>query len=295
MVKELNNITAENKHQTATLEKGENDISYISSGELDYTDIIAMGKGLNVISEFFDVNAAAIINKANISAVALGKSLEDALQKAIDSNPIDYMNSVLVVSSEVNSDIAKLLENTNKIAAPKFTPNAEELLAKKGVTYVKINTPLKDYKKFLSESIKITPFGILKQTPNMSELNKDTFKILSKTKPTVEQIEDAVFAWKISKHANSRAIVIAKDLCTVAISQGLGASSAEYALDFSCDSSKDAIMAMDLPAAIHDINVAAQGRISTIIAPSAAADVINMADKYNMVLITTGITNALYS
>ena len=58
----------------------------------------------------------------------------------------------------------------------------------------------------------MTPLGTLTQTPNLSELNKETFKVVSKTKPTVEQIEDDVFAWKVAKHANSHAIVIAKDL-----------------------------------------------------------------------------------
>ena len=55
-------------------------------------------------------------------------------------------------------------------------------------------------------------------------LNKDTFKVETKSKPTVEQIEDAVFAWKVAKHNNSQAIVIAKDLKTTAIAQGLQSS-----------------------------------------------------------------------
>ena len=58
--------------------------------------------------------------------------------------------------------------------------------------------------------------------------------------------------------------------------------------------SKDAILASDMPVTIHDINVAAQGRIGLVIFPSASADVITMVDKYNMALITTGITNILY-
>ena len=58
--------------------------------------------------------------------------------------------------------------------------------------------------------------------------------------------------------------------------------------------SKDAVLASDMPVTIHDINVAAQGRIGLVILPSANADVITMVDKYNMALITTGMTNILY-
>ena len=129
---------------------------------------------------------------------------------------------------------------------------------------------------------------------NLNELNKDSFKVVSKQKPTVEQIEDAVFAWKVAKHNNSQAIVVAKDLKTAAIAQGLQSASVEFALDYSCDSSKEAVLASDMPITIHDVNVASQGRISLIIVPSAPKDVINQADKYNMSVITTGFTNILY-
>ena len=71
-------------------------------------------------------------------------------------------------------------------------------------------------------------------------------------------------------------------------------ASVEFALDYSCDMSKDAVLASDMPVTIHDINVAAQGRIGLVILPSANADVITMVDKYNMALITTGMTNVLY-
>ena len=120
------------------------------------------------------------------------------------------------------------------------------------------------------------------------------FKVVSKQKPTVEQVEDAVFAWKVAKYVSSQSIVIAKDLKTTAISQGLKTASVEFALDYSCDMSKDAILASDMPLTVHDINVASQGRIGLIIVSSADKDVINQVDKYGIGLITTGITNILY-
>lgn len=284
----------ENAHQKAAIERNEKTIDYETSKSLSYTDIATIVRGLNVISEFFDVNAVVTASGAGICAVALGKSLEDAMLKVMDSNPVDFMNAIVLVSTEVDGEIAKMLKSSNKIVAPKFTKNAIEILERHDVCYVTINTPLKDYKNHLSNDIKVTPLGTLIQEPNLSELTKDSFKIMSKVKPTVEQIEDAVFAWKIAKHVNSQAIVVAKDLKTTAISQGLHRASVEFALDYSCDMSKDAILASDMPVTIHDINVAAQGRIGLVILPSASADVITMVDKYNMALITTGITNILY-
>jgi len=284
----------ENTFQKAEIEENDKTIDYEISGNLTYTELISVVKGLNLVSEFYDVNCACSVKGSGICAVALGQALADAVQKVMDSNPIDFMTSVIVVSTEVDSEIARFLKDSNIIAAPKFTANALEILNTRNVRYVTVKTPLKDYKKYISNDIKVTPLGTLTQTPNLSELDKDTFKIVSKAKPTTEQIEDAVFAWKTAKHCNSQAIVIAKDLKTNAIAQGLQSAAIEFVLDYSCDSSKDAILASDLPLTIHDIDVASQGRIGLIILPFAEKDIISKADKYNMVVITTGFTNILY-
>ena len=283
-----------NSHQTASIEKNEKMIDYSSSKPLSFLDIMSIERGLNVISEFFDVNAVVTTSNTGICAVALGKSLEEAILSAIDGNPIDFLNSNVIVSAEVDSDVVKMLKISNIIVAPKFTKNAIEFMETHDIGYVTINTPLKEYKKYLSNVVHTTPLGTLVQTPNLSELDKDTFKVISKVKPTVEQIEDAVFAWKIAKHAKSQAIVIAKDLKTSAISQGLQGSFVEYALNYSCEMAKESVMASDMPLTVHDINAAVQNRIGLIIVPSASKEVIEAVDKYNVALITTGITNILH-
>jgi len=293
-IDEIKIVNGENAFQNASFENNDKTIDYETSKNLSYTDMISLLKGLDVISEFYDVKAAVSTSGAGICAVSLGKTLEEAIVNVVDSNPIDFMSSTVVVSSEVDSEVAKLLKDTNRIAAPKFTQNAIEYLEAHDVCYITIKTPLKDYKKYLSNDVKVTPLGTLTQTPNLSELTKDSFNIVSKTKPTVEQIEDAVFAWKVAKHANSQAIVIAKDLKTTAIAQGLQSASVEFAVDYSCEMSKDAILASDMGITKHDIDVAAQGRIGLVILPFASRDLIAATDKYNMAVITTGFTNILY-
>lgn len=291
---EIQIVNGENISQKANIEFTEQTIDYETSNNLNYDDILSITKGLNVISEFYDVQAAVSVTPTGICAVSLGKTLEDAVMNIMDSDPIDFMLSTVVLSSEVNSDTAKLLKDTHIIVAPNFTKNSVEYLETHNITYVKIKTPLKDYKQYLPNKTVVTPLGTLTETPNFNELDKDSFKAVTKVKPTVEQIEDAVFAWKVAKHSNSRAIVIAKDLKTTSISQGLQSASIEYALDYSCDRSKEAVLSSDMEISLHDLNVAAQGRISLIIVPQASKELVNAADKFNMAIITTGFTNILY-
>ena len=184
------------------------------------------------------------------------------------------------------------------VVAPDFEQDALKILAETNYTKViKLNTPISDYKKLLCEEIKITPLGTLIQDVNKSELDKDLFKVVTKNKPTTEQIEDAIFAWKVAKYARSSSVVIATDFKTVAIGQGHvnSVTVLEQALNYACDASKSAIAAFDEPIPTAEcIYAAAQGRIGLIIQPGGAVkdnEIIALADKYNIVMITTGIKN----
>ena len=150
-------------------------------------------------------------------------------------------------------------------------------------------------KLFLNTEVKVTPFGVLVQEPDVKQLDKDLFKTVTKEKPTAEIVEDLIFAWKIVKHVKSNAIVVAKDFKTLGICGGQTSriDALEIALNRACDSSKDAVLASDgfFPA-IDNIHSSAQGRIKAIIQPGGSikdSDVIATADKYGIAMVTTGI------
>ncbi len=266
--------------------------------ELSYNNILDMTAATNIVSEFYDVPAVAIVKHLAPCGVALGKDILDAYLKAFDCDPISAFGGIVAFTQGVNVEVAKLLNSVflEVIIAPDYDKEALDILKnKKNIRIVKLNTPLEDYKKIANEEIKITPFGVLIQDTDKKELDKDTFKVVTKTKPTAEQIEDAIFAWKVAKHAKSNAIVIAKDFKTLAIGQGQTSrvSAMEWSLDYACEGSKDAVAASDgfFPA-IDNIQAAAQGRIALIIQPGGSIkdkDVIQEANKHNIAMITTGI------
>lgn len=290
----------ENPHQQAGLYKSDTLVNYeiLWGKELSYNNILDMTAAVNIVSEFYDVAAVAIIKHTMPCGVALGKDILDAYKKAFDCDPVSAFGGIVAFSQGVNVEIAKHLNSVflEVVIAPEFDKEALEILkGKKNLRIVKLNTPLNEYKKFVTEEIKITPFGVLIQDSDKKELDKDSFNVVTKTKPTAEQIEDAIFAWKVVKHAKSNAIVIAKDFKTLAIGQGQTSRicSMEWALDYACEGSKDAVIASDgfFPA-VDNIQAAAQGRIALIIQPGGSikdADVIAEADKYNISMITTGI------
>lgn len=291
----------ENPHQIAGLyDFGEKLVDYevLGGKELSYNNMVDVTSALNIVSEFFDVNAAAIIKHTNPCGVALGKTLEEAWDRALDCDPLSAFGGIVAFSKKVGLNIAQKLTKMflEVIIAPDFDEEAiEELKHKKNLRIIKINTPLDEYRNFIDKEIKLTPFGALIQEKDTKELDVETFKVVTKEKPTAEMIEDMVFAQKIAKHLKSNAIVVAKDLKTLGICGGQTSrvGAVEIALMRVTDSAKDAIIASDgfFPAT-DNITVAAQHRIKGIIQPGGSIkdkDVIELADKLNICMITTGI------
>lgn len=277
--------------QSARLYKTQDIIDYTSSADLAYADIINLTLAMNVLSEFYDVCATVLVKNNTLTGVALGATMIESFEKAVDCNPIDSICGVVAFSKKLTIDIARLLTSQHVVVAPELDNEVKDLFDNKKIKFVEIKTPLKEYKNYLIEEIFVTPFGTIVQDKNKKELDKESFKVVSKTKPTVEQIEDAIFAWKITKYIRSAGVVVAKDFKMTGISQGLQTPAFEYALNVACDNAKEAVLASDVPLSVHDLNVAVQDRISLIIQPGVSQDVLKQADKFNVAMITTGISN----
>lgn len=294
-----------NPHQKAGLYKSKvmADYRLLNDAELSYNDILNVSTAVDIVSEFYDVNAVAIVKHNIPCGVALGRTIFDAYTKAFDCDPFATFSGTIAFSQNVNFEIAKHLSSMSVkvVIAPYYDDDALEHLKKnKDLKIVRLSTELKNYKNLKTEEINVTPFGTLIQDNNRSELDKDLFRVVTKTKPTAEQLEDAIFAWKVSKFSRSNSAVVAKDFKTVAISQGQTnlVTATELAMNTACEGSKEAVLSVDeaIPAA-ECVNAAVQGRISLIIQPGGSVrdkEVIAAADKYGIAMVFTGIRNLGY-
>lgn len=296
----------ENITQAAAISPVENGIEYeiLSDNEaLEYIDYLNLSKVLEILAEFFDVNASAIAKENQICAAALGSSAMKAFEKVIDCDPLSLADGTIGFSKEVTEEIAKQVTamKVRNLIAVQFEKSALDYLAKNSeINVIQIKSPLQEVLGFNTQDVKLTPFGYLIQEQNQSKLTKSSFKVAGKTKPTQQLAEDAIFAWKISKYAKSKSAVIAKDLAVKAIVQGRtnNIDVAEAAMDLACENSKDAVLALDGVVENEEvINAAIQGRIGLIIEAGDGANsakIAKLADKYNISLITTGIRNNRY-
>lgn len=270
---------------------------------LEYVDYLNLTCVVEILGEFFDVNAVSLAKDGRLCAAALGSSDSAAFEKIIENEPLSITDAAIGFSKEVSVETAKQLKNMQirNLIAPKFSKEALKYLTEMtDINIIQIKSPLQELLGFTAKDIKVTPFGYLIQEQNHSKLTKSTFKVAGKTKPTQQMAEDAIFAWKIAKYTKSNSAVIAKDLSTKAIIQGCQnpVDGVEKAMDYACENSKDAVLALD--GVIENeaiLNAAIQGRIGLIIESGNGVNsnkIAKLADKYNIVMIKTGIKNYRY-
>ena len=296
----------ENIHQPAVISPVPDGLDYEIMGEnddLEYLDFLNMTKAVEVLAEFFDVSACSLSNEAKLCAVALGSSSDVAFGKILENDPVSVAGGTVCFSKEVTNDIALQLKamKVRNVLAPSYDKVALDYLIKcTGLHVIKIKSPLQELLGFNTKDIKVTPFGYLIQEQNTSKLTKSSFKVAGKIKPTQQLAEDAIFAWKIAKYSKSKVAVVVKDLATRAIVQGEKdlADAAENAMDISCESSKESVLAVDGVIEQEEvIDAAIQGRVGLIIeaGDSEKSDkIVKLADKYNICIINTGIRNNRY-
>lgn len=297
--------SGENLNQAAAISPIENGLEYeiLSENEnLEYIDYLNLTKAIEVLGEFFDVNAVSLSKESSLCAVALGNSLENAFEKIMECEPLSITGGTIGTTKEISDKLAKTLRTMKirNIIAPKFSKEAIEELTKESINIIKISSPLQELLGFCEKEIKTTPFGYLVQEPNHSKLTKSTFKPAGKIKPTQTQAEDAIFAWKIAKYTKTCSAVITKDLSTKTIIQGCKdlETACELAMNYACENSKEAVLALDnVIESEQIINTAIQGRIGLIIESGNGINsnkVSKLTDKYNIALIQTGMRNNKY-
>jgi len=286
----------ENPHQKAAMYSdgsgaGVANCRQIQGKELSFNNIVDLQAAWDLAQEF-DGPVCAIIKHTNPCGTATGKSLAEAYEKALECDPVSAFGGVIGVNRTVDGDAAEAMARLflEVIAAPGFDDTAKaKFAARKNLRLVEIsNIPQKWVLKNVSG-------GILVQDADVRPLQKDDLKIVTKRQPTPEENRALVFAWKVSKHVKSNAIVYARDGQTVGVGAGqmsrvdsckIGAMKAVLPL-------KGTVAASDaffpFPDGVEEI---ARVGATAIIQPGGSvrdAEVIEAADRLGLAMIFTGV------
>ena len=288
----------ENPHQESGIysKKSEMDIKQIHGKQLSYNNFNDIFAALTISKSLPKNRGTVIVKHANPCGVSIKKNHLDSYKSAFACDPVSAFGGIV----SCNFRITKLLAlELNKlflevIVANNFDTNALKILRKKknlrliDASNYKINNDLK-YVSFSNE--------ILIQSEDLKKFSTKDFKIVSKRKPTSEEMKNLIFAFNICRYVKSNAIVLAANETTIGIGSGQPSR---------LDSCKIAIEKMkkfnqtneNLVAAsdaffpfVDGVEKLVQSGVRAVIQPSGSIrdkDIIKFANETNTVLIFSG-------
>jgi phosphoribosylaminoimidazolecarboxamide formyltransferase/IMP cyclohydrolase len=186
------------------------------------------------------------------------------------------------------------------IVAPGYTPGALKILgAKDGFEIVEVppmDDPEPDGLGGGSRDVDLKRIGggILVQTEDSVEEDRDELQVVTRRHPTLEELTDLLFAWRAVRHVRSNAVVLTKRHVMIGMGAGQPSRvvSVEIALRKAGERAPLSVMASDAYFPFPDgIQLAAQAGVTAIIQPGGSTRdemAIEVADRHHMAMVFTG-------
>ncbi|MGA7161053.1 MAG: bifunctional phosphoribosylaminoimidazolecarboxamide formyltransferase/IMP cyclohydrolase [Bacteroidota bacterium] len=210
----------ENPHQQAALYgEFEHCFKKLHGKEMSYNNIIDTTAAVNLLSEFVEPTAV-IIKHTNPCGAGKGSTIAEAYQRAIATDPKSAFGGIVAVNRPLDMAAAELINQifTEIIIAPSFPPNVLEYLMKKKERRLVQQTG--DIRSVVELDIRKVTCGLLVQSPDKVRIAPEDLRTVTERKPTADEVEAMIFAWKIAKHVKSNAIVYAVKDNTIGIGAG---------------------------------------------------------------------------
>lgn len=218
----------ENPHQAAAFYHTGNERPGVASAkqvqgkELSYNNLNDTDAAFELVAEFDpSTPAVAIIKHANPCGVSIGGDLRSAYENALRCDPVSAFGGIIALNQKITAQAAeKIVEIfTEVVVAPDADDDALSIFAKKKNLRLLLTgaLPAPD-----AEGLFVKPLagGFLVQSRDNRCVTQSDLKVVTKRKPSPQELEDMLFAFKVAKHVKSNAIVYAKDQATVGIGAG---------------------------------------------------------------------------
>lgn len=290
--------------------------------ELSFNNYLDLTAAMEAARDF-DEPTAIIIKHLNPCGAASAATLAEAFSDAWTADPISAFGSVLGFNREVDEDLAQIIFNSDylqdvvapryreesgdyestiiaafveAIIAPGYTPAALEILKSRSSNMrVLLQPDFAPAERVSDYDIKKIPGGIVAQTPDAQSVKKADLKVVTRKKPTPEQMESLLFADRVAKHVKSNTIVLVQGKMVVGCGAGQMSrvDSAVIAARKAGNRAKGACLASDAMFPARDgLDAAAQTGCVAIIQPGGSKrddEVIAAADEHGIAMVLTGM------
>lgn len=293
----------ENPHQSAAFyvereikESCVSNAKQLQGKELSFNNILDIDGAYETVKEFHEI-AAVIIKHTNPCGVAISSgSLADAYRNARAADPVSSFGGIAGLNRIVDAEIAEEITSTfmEAVIAPGYTPDALEVF-KKSKNLRLLQAPIFAGHHPGGLDIKKVVGGALVQDRDLGNIEEKDLKVVTRRRPSDEELKALVFAWKVCKHVKSNAIVYALENRTVGIGAGQMSrvDSSKIAAIKAQSSLKGTVVASDAFFPFRDgVDTVAGAGATAIIQPGGSMrdeEVINAADEHGLAMVFTGM------
>jgi phosphoribosylaminoimidazolecarboxamide formyltransferase/IMP cyclohydrolase len=289
----------ENQHQAAAAyrrvhETGAGIVGarVLQGQEPSLNDLLDLDAGARLVADL-PTPSVALIRHTDPIGVATAETALGALTRAIETDAAASSGSTIVLNVPIDRAVAAVIASGTfeSVLAPALADDgaAEALRTREELTVVI------DPSHRTTELDMIGVNGaVLLQTADTGNIDRSQLRVVTERRPTLDELTDLLFSWRVVRHIRSNAIVVARGAATL----GIGAAqvnrrvAVDIALSQAGERARGAVMASDayFPFA-EGIAAAAAAGITAIVQPGGSrrdAAAIEIADRHGIAMVFTG-------
>ena len=275
--------------------------------ELSYNNLADADAAWECVKSF-DEPACVIVKHANPCGVAVGRDSAAAYAKAFATDPASAFGGIIAFNRPLDRVAAQAVSKqfVEVLIAPAYAGDARSVLAAKANLRV-LEISLQGVQPGAATAwaqgrngadVKRIGSGLLMQSADNRNVSAVDLKVVTKVKPTPQQLSDLLFAWRVAKYVKSNAIVFCGDGQTLGVGAGqmsridsariasIKAGHAQFSL-------KGSVVASDAFFPFRDgVDVVAAAGATAIIQPGGSVrddEVVAAADEHGMAMVYTGV------
>lgn len=269
--------------------------------ELSFNNINDTNGALELLKEFTEPTVVGC-KHGNPCGVGSADTIYEAWRKAFEADKTSIFGGIVVSNREVTKRMAEEMHEIflEVVVAPAYEEEALQILcSKKNIRVLELSDISVPQDENALDMKKVNG-GLIVQTIDSKLYEEDELKVVTKARPTPEQLEDMKFGMRVVKFVKSNGIAVVKNKQSVGIGPGqvnriwAAKQSFEHAGELiGKDAAKGAVLASDAFFPFDDVVEAAhQAGITAIIQPGGSVKdqmSIDKCDEYGIAMVFTGM------
>jgi phosphoribosylaminoimidazolecarboxamide formyltransferase/IMP cyclohydrolase len=296
----------ENPHQSAAFyrdpartEASVSTARLLQGKELSFNNIADADTAIECVRQF-DEPACVIVKHANPCGVAVAASALEAYDRAYRTDPTSAFGGIIAFNRELDATTAGAIVSrqfVEVLVAPTVSAEAARILESRPNVRVLASGALEPALSGELEYRSVAG-GLLAQSRDHGRVSASQLSVVSRRKPSANELADLLFAWSVCKFVKSNAIVFARERATLGV--GAGQMSRVYSTRIAAMKAEDEKLSVEDSAMASDayfpfrdgIDVAAEYGVRAVIQPGGSKrdpEVIAAADEHGMAMVFTGM------